>query len=138
RVVDLQGPGRIRADQLGVAEEAVPGLAEAGRVHAVDGTGLQQVLGAVLPPRPVGLVVVDAQRPAVPVLLTAGLLAVARLAGAPRTGGVAVPGRAGTAVPPHEAVERGDGQRAVGAASQRRRHTVQVLVGEEGAGALDQ
>src|SRR5262249_50841217 len=60
RVVDLQHAGGVGACQLGVAEEAVVVLAEAGRVHRVGGAGLQQVLGAVLAARTEGLVVVDA------------------------------------------------------------------------------
>ncbi len=127
RVVDLQHPRRVGAHQFGATEEAVPVGAEAGRVHGVGGTGLQQVLGAVLAARPVGLVVVDAVAAAARTAPFA-----AALAGRPGA-------RLVVRVPPDEAVERGDGQGRVGAlVEDRAGHPVDVLPDEEGAGALHQ
>ena len=60
RVVDLQDPRGVGADEFRAAEEAVLVLAQAGRVHGVGGAGLQQVLRAVLAAGAEGLVVVDA------------------------------------------------------------------------------
>ena len=111
RVVDLQDPGGVGADQRGAAEEAVAVGTEAGDVHRVRGAGLQQVLGAVLPARPDALVVVDA----VGVVLDGG------------------------AVAPDEAVEGCHGDGRVGAfAGDRGGHAVDVLASDERAGALDQ
>ncbi len=62
RVVDLQDAGRVRDDERGPPEEAVPGLAESGGVHGVRRAGLQEVLRTVLAAGAEALVVVDAFR----------------------------------------------------------------------------
>ncbi len=108
RIVDLQHAGRVGAHQLGAPEEPVPFLAETVGAHRVGGAGLQQVLRPVLAARPERLVVVDP--------VAAGLAGLA----------------------PDVAVERGHGQRGVGAVEDRRGHAVQLLACEERAGALDE
>lgn len=111
RVVDLQDAGGVGAHQRGVAEEAVAVGTESGRVHRVGGARFEEVLGAVLATGADLLVVVDAV--------------------------VVVLDRA--AVAPQEAMERGDGDGRVGAfPGDRGGDAVDVLAGDEGAGALDE
>src|SRR5882757_4901711 len=114
RLVDLQHPGRVGAHQRGAAEEAVAGGAEAVDAHRVRGARLQQVLRAVLAARPGGFVMVHTERSG------RGIF------------GAAV-------VPPDEAVEGRDGVRGVRAAvDDRGDHAVDLLAGDERAGALHQ
>lgn len=132
RVVDLQDPGGVGADEFRTAEEAVLVLAQPRRVHGVGGAGLQEVLGAVLAARAEGLVVVDA----VTAVRGRGVgdgRAAADGPGALRVDG----GRVVVRVAPDEAVEGRHGQRGVRAVlDDRAGDPVDVLADDEGAGAL--
>lgn len=134
RLVDLQDLGGVGAHQRGVAEETVLRLAEARGAHRVGGAGLQQVLRPVLAARAVGLVVVDAVAAGRGGHRRTGPAALGGLAGG-RGGGTDLVG----GVAPDEAVEGGHGHGRVSAVlHDRGGHAVDVLGGDERAGALDE